>query len=71
MPHNRIRIKDHALMRYFQRVKSQNLDAARKDIIARALGHRTKHVPDGAYPIDNCEVIVKNNVVITIRRKAK
>lgn len=63
-----ITISDHAIVRYFERVKGDNMDEIRNKILPPEVVAMIKTLGgNGTYPNDGFSIVVKNHNVITIK----
>jgi len=62
-------ITEHAILRYMERVKFLNLEDVRKLIVPEETALLIKKFGSGKFPAGTHQVIVKNNMVITILDK--
>lgn len=62
-----IAVSDHAIMRYFERVKGFNIDDIKKEILSQEVKDLIDKLGgDGKYPNGEHQVVLKNNIVTTI-----
>lgn len=62
-----IKVTEHALLRYLERIKGIDMDAIRDEIVNDTIkGLHSKLGPSGKYPCDNFRAVMKNNTIITI-----
>lgn len=62
-------ITDHALLRYFQRVLGYNLEEIKLKILSDKAKEDILKLNTCNYPMDGFNLIVKDNVVVTIETK--
>lgn len=61
-------ITDHAVVRYLERVKGMNIAEVEKEILSEATIELVKKFEGvGTFPCDGFRIVVKNNVVVTIK----
>lgn len=61
-------VSEHALVRYFERVKGFNMEEIKKEILNdKVLKLMDVLGSNGEYPSESCKLVVKNNVVVTIK----
>lgn len=66
---SKIKVSEHAIVRYFERVKGYDIASIEKDILSdRILILVEKLGGNGTYPNDGYSVIIKNNTVTTITK---
>lgn len=64
---DKIRVSEHAILRYFERVLGFNMDAVEKEILSKEVLSMIKTLGgNGSYPNKNFKVIMKDNTVTTI-----
>jgi len=62
-----VKISEHAIVRFFERVKGYNIEDIEKEILsAQVVTLIEKLGGNGTYPSENFSVVMKNNVVTTI-----
>lgn len=62
-----IKVTEHALLRYLERIKGINMDDIRKEILNDTIvSLHSKLGASGEYPCDNFRAVMKNNTIITI-----
>ncbi len=62
-----LKVSEHAIVRYFERVKGFNIEEVEKEILSESvLDLVGKLGGSGSYPNNNFSVVMKNNTVITI-----
>lgn len=68
MPKNKVRVSDHAILRYMERVHSTDIDAIRKEIQSAVSGPMTKFVGDKRLTVktEPCDFVIAKGVVITV-----
>lgn len=63
----RIKITDHALLRYIERMLGIDVDKIRNEIINDKTRYQVYILGDGKYPVDNNHfAVIKNNTLITV-----
>lgn len=63
-----IKISDHAIVRYFQRVKGIDLDQVRKEILSPSVLSWVETLGDGTYPSQDCKLVIRDNTVVTVMK---
>lgn len=66
-----MKITDHAIVRYLQRVKKIDMDKTREAILPKEHHKTIKSYGDGKYPVGNHRIVVKHGVVITVETGKK
>lgn len=61
-----IKVTDHAVIRYLERVKGIDIQKIRKDICSTPQ-KQLKKLGDGEYPMNGHKIVVKNGTVITVK----
>lgn len=62
-------ITDHAIVRYLERVKGMNIKDLEKEILNDAtIDLVNKFEGVGTFPCEGFRIVVKNNVVVTIKK---
>lgn len=62
-----LKVSEHALLRYFERVKGFDLEQAQKEILTETVIKMVEQLGgNGSYPNENFSVVVKNFTVTTI-----
>lgn len=59
-------ISDHAIVRYFERALGFNIQKIKEELLTDELKERIEVVGDGAYKSGDYNLIVRNNIVVTI-----
>jgi hypothetical protein len=59
-------IKDHAIVRYCERVMGMDMDLIRKEILSHGNAERLQGITDGKLPIKNGQAVVKNGCIVTV-----
>lgn len=59
-------ITEHALLRYFERVKGFDLEAIRSEILNEKTTELIKEFKSGKFPVNGYRVVVKKGTVTTI-----
>lgn len=62
---NKIKVSDHAIVQYFQRVLGYNIDEIKKEILSNNLEERYKENGDKVYDQGKFRVRVLNHTVVT------
>lgn len=61
------RVSEHAIVRYFERVKGFNIDDIQKEILNDKIKEMTKTIgSNGTFPNDGFSVIIKDSTVTTV-----
>tara|TARA_R110000751_G_scaffold112175_3_gene210973 strand:+ start:1185 stop:1559 length:375 start_codon:yes stop_codon:yes gene_type:complete len=61
-------ISEHAILRYFERVKGFDLSEIEKEILTPKVKEMIETLGNtGVYPNNNFQVCLKNNVIVTIK----
>ena len=64
--HTSVKITDHALVRYIERVKGINLDSIREEILSSGIPEIVNELGDnGIYPFGNFKVVIRDRTLIT------
>lgn len=62
-----IKVSEHAMLRYIERVKGINLDALENEIVTDKLKTMVDSLGgSGKFPIDECTVVMNNHIIVTI-----
>lgn len=61
-----VKISDHAILRYLERVKHIDIEAIKKEMLPYDRIDAIVILGDGKFPINKCTAVVKNNTIITI-----
>lgn len=66
-----LKVSDHCLMRYFERVEEMDFDPYREKIVSTEVKKQYALYGDGSYFNEflNCFVVVKNDTVVTLHYK--
>lgn len=65
--HHDIKISDHALVRYIERIKGISLDCIRKEILSDNLKVFIEEMgKNGVFPMDDYKLIVREGTITTI-----
>jgi hypothetical protein len=60
-----LRVTEHAIIRYFERVLGFNIEEIEENIIL-GVSEAQKELGNGTYPSENFKVVIKENTVVTI-----
>ncbi len=61
------KVSEHAIVRYFERVKGFNMDEIQAEILSEKIKEMTKTLgTSGSYPNEGFSVLMKNSTVTTI-----
>lgn len=64
---NEFRVSEHAIVRYFERVKGFNIDDIQKEILNDKIKEMTKTIGcNGTFPNNGFSVIIKDSTVTTV-----
>lgn len=64
------RVSEHAVVRYFERVKGFNIEQVEKEILSDDVMKLAEHFGgNGTYPVNGFSVVMKNYIVTTIVNK--
>lgn len=66
---NGVRVTDHAVLRYLQRVHNVDIRAVRERMIAGADVALMLHFKSGKFPADECRLVLQDAVVVTVHGK--
>jgi hypothetical protein len=69
MRQGELTVTDHAKLRYLERVEAINPADVVSKILTPQLREMVKTLGDGKYPVDDFQVVVSNNSVITVIKK--
>jgi hypothetical protein len=61
-----LRVSDHAIVRYFERVLGVDMDQVRNKIATNELKRVHKQLGDGKLPMKDFTAVIKNGVVLTV-----
>ena len=61
-----IRISDHAIVRYLERIQGVDIAQAKRDILTDIVLDQYNTLGDGTYPNKNFKIIIRNSTVTTI-----
>lgn len=66
--HTRIKVSDHAMVRFLERVYKMNIEKLQSEILSEQVLKYYEQLGDGTYPIGNTaiRVVIKDGVVVTI-----
>lgn len=60
-------VSEHAIIRYFERVRGENIDEIKREILSEEVMDMIEKLGgSGKYPNKDYGVVIKNNVVVTI-----
>jgi chromosome segregation ATPase len=63
-----LKVSEHAILRYFERVKGYNIEEIEKEILSNDLLDLTEKLGgNGAFPFKEHQLVLKNNTVVTIK----
>jgi hypothetical protein len=63
----KLKVSEHAIVRYFERVKGFDIEQVEKEILSeKVLGLVDKLGGNGSYPSDGFSVVMKNYTVTTV-----
>lgn len=62
---NNMVITEHALLRYAERFKGFDVEAAKAELTAESLPQRVAKLNDGIYAVGDISVVVTNQTVVT------
>jgi len=66
-----VRITDHALVRYFERVLGYDLEAIKAAIVPVKTAEQIGVIKSGLFPVEDFRVRVKSGTVVTVVNKRK
>lgn len=59
-------VSEHALVRYFERVKGYDLEQINKEILTEPVKALIKKLGNGVYPVNGFKIKVQNGCVVTV-----
>ena len=62
-------VSEHAIVRYLERVETVNPSEVPRKILTDKLREMVATLGNGTYPVNDFLVVVKNNVVITVKKQ--
>ena len=62
-----VTVTDHAVVRYFERVKGFDIEEIRNKILPSEVKPKIQILANCKYPLENFEIVVKNNKVVTVQ----
>jgi len=64
---NDVKVTEHAMLRYLERVKGINLAEIEGELVTSKIKTQVEKLGDGTYPTENgFRVTIKNNMVVTV-----
>ena len=66
-----LKITDHALIRYIERILDVSLEPIRKQILDSGIEKMHKAMGDGKYPVQDCIMVVKEGNITTTYKTQK
>lgn len=60
-------MSEHALVRYFERVKGFNIKDIEDELLNENLIKMVETLGNGTFPNDNYSLVIKDNVIVTIK----
>jgi len=67
----KIKITDHALIRYIERILDVSLDPIRKDILNSGVVDVYDNFGDGKFPVKDCVMVIKEGRITTTYKSNK
>lgn len=63
-----LKVSEHAIVRYFERIKGFNIEEIEKEIMSESVVSLIKKLDgnNGTYPNGSFSIILKNNTVVTV-----
>lgn len=61
-----IKLSEHAVIRYLERVKGLDVQSIKDDILTEEVTYLINTLGNGKYPINDFNIVVKDKTVITI-----
>ena len=61
-----VTITDHAVLRYFERIKGYDISEIRKTILPDEVKEQIHKLGGGEYPVNGFSIVVKNKRVVTV-----
>lgn len=68
MQRGKIKISDHALVRYMQRIQKVDMLAVANELLPADTATLAERNGDGEYPTGTHRLVIRNNKVVTIKR---
>ena len=68
MQRGKIKISDHAVVRYLQRINGMDLLAIANELLPADTARLIERNGDGEYPAGTHRLVVRNNKVVTVKR---
>lgn len=66
-----VKITDHALIRYIERILEVSLDPIRKQMLNSGVIDTYRSIGDGKYPVRDCIMVVKEGNITTTFKENK
>lgn len=67
-----VRITDHAIVRFLERVHGLNLNEVRRQMTSNGVGELIRTLKSGRFPLGNgAKLVVQDSVVITVVGKVR
>jgi hypothetical protein len=61
-----ITISEHAVLRFLERVRGEDLESIKQQILSEDLKKQIQVLGDGTYPVKDFKVLVRNNIIVTV-----
>lgn len=65
----KIKVSDHAVVRYFERIKGVDIEAIRKSILSLNIDTKNEYIEDGTYDMGAYKIVLVKNTVVTLYEK--
>lgn len=62
-------VSEHAILRYLERIEGLDLKKIQGKILTKEVRAGHKALGNGKFPEGNFQVVIKNNVVVTVQKK--
>ena len=62
----KIKVSDHAVVRYLERIKGIDIDAVRKSILPLDIDTKSEYIDDGTYDMNTYNIVLVKNTVVTL-----
>ena len=65
----KIKVSDHAVVRYFERIKDVDIEAIRQSILPLDIDTKKEYIEDGTYDMGTYKIVLVKNTVVTLYEK--
>lgn len=63
---NSLKVSDHALIRFYERVLHSSVQVQRERILPKSVREQYSVLGDGKYQVENFWIIIKRGIVVTV-----